>query len=272
MYTNDFTYHRPRTLDEAKALFGSYEDPAFVSGGHTLLPTMKNRLAAPEALIDLRSIPDLRGIGREADRLVVGAAMTHYEVSTSKVIADAIPALALLAGSIADVQVRHLGTIGGSLANNDPAADYPSAVLALDAEVITDQRVLPADSFFEGLFATALEPGEIIKSIAFPVPEIAGYGKFCSQASRYALAGAFVSRTGGSVRIGVTGAGSDGVFRWREAEEVLARDFSARSLEGMTPDEDGMISDIHGAADYRAHLVGVVTRHAVENMGSAYVR
>lgn len=272
MYTYEFSYHKPGSLDEAVELFGSFDGPSYLSGGHTLIPTMKNRLAAPEALIDLRGIPELQGIRRNGDRLEIGAATTHFETSTSEIVKAAIPALAALAGTIADPQVRHVGTMGGSVANNDPAADYPSAVLSLGADVVTNRRVIPADAFFEGLFATALEEGEIICHFSFPIPDSAGYAKLCSQASRYSVAGSFVSRFGNSVRIGVTGAGSDGVFRWAEAEDALAADFSADTLAGLTPDADDMISDLNGSGEYRAHLVGVVTRTAVSNQGVASVR
>lgn len=272
MYTNPFTYRRPKTLEEAVSLFESAEDAAFVSGGHTLIPAMKSRLAAPEVLIDVRAIPDLHGIVRDGNRLIIGAATTHFSVSTAGEIQSEIPALAHLAGSIADIQVRHMGTIGGSLANNDPAADYPSAILSLNAAIITDRGVYDADSFFDGLFTTALERGEIITRVSIPIPECAGYAKFRSQASRYAMAGSFVSKVGESVRVAVTGAGNDGVFRWTQAEDALAADFSVAALEGMQPEADDMIDDMHGAADYRAHLVGAVTRHAVDNVGGIYIR
>ncbi|WP_236637939.1 FAD binding domain-containing protein [Mangrovicoccus ximenensis] len=222
MYMYDFTYRRPATLAEAAALFAGADSPAFLSGGHTLLPTMKNRLAMPDLLIDLRAIPELAGIRHQGGRLEIGAASTHEAVAASPEVRAAIPALAALAGSIADPQVRRVGTIGGSVANNDPAADYPAALLGLGAEIVTDRRSVPADDFFEGLFTTALEDGEIVLRISVPVPEAAGYAKLCSQASRYAVAGVFASRTGRDVRVAVTGAGSDGVFRWAEAEAALS--------------------------------------------------
>lgn len=272
MYMYDFTYRRPKTLDEATALWGAFDSPSFVSGGHTLIPTMKNRLAAPDVLIDLRAIPELKGIRREGDRLLIGAATTHYETSTSDVVKAAIPALAALAGTIADPQVRYVGTMGGSVANNDPSADYPSAVLSLGADVVTSQRVIPADAFFDGLFGTVLEEGEIILHFAFPIPGSAGYAKLCSQASRYPVAGSFVCRSGDTVRVAVTGAGNDGVFRWSAAEEALTAEFSAAALAGLSPDPDDMIADLNGSGAYRAHLVGVVTRYAAENPGTAVVR
>ncbi|MCA0043391.1 FAD binding domain-containing protein [Celeribacter litoreus] len=272
MYTYEFSYHKPKSVEEALTLFGEFDAPSFLSGGHTLIPTMKNRLAMPDALIDLRSIPDLQGIRRNGDRIEIGAATTHYETSTSDIVREAIPALAALAGSIADPQVRHVGTMGGSVANNDPSADYPSAVLSLGADVVTNQRVIPADEYFDGLFTTALEEGEIIQHFSFPIPESAGYAKLCSQASRYPVAGSFVSKFGDTVRVGVTGAGSDGVFRWTEAEEALSADFSAGALAGLLPDAEEMITDLNGSGEYRANLVAVVTRTAVEHQGTANVR
>nr|WP_043872216.1 xanthine dehydrogenase family protein subunit M [Celeribacter indicus] len=268
----EFAYRRPKTLAEAAGLFGEFDNPSFVSGGHTLIPTMKNRLAAPDVLIDLRAIPELNGIRRTGDRLEIGAATTHFETSTSEAVKEAIPALAALAGSIADPQVRHVGTMGGSVANNDPSADYPAAVLSLGADVVTDRRSIPADDFFDGLFGTALEEGEIILRFSFPLPDFAGYAKLCSQASRYPVAGSFVSRRGTGVRVGVTGAGNDGVFRWTEAEAALAADFTPEAVEGMEPDAGGMIADLNGSAEYRAHLVAVMTRHALRSPGTAYVR
>lgn len=271
MHTHAFTYHRPRTLQEAIALHRASDNGSYVSGGHTLIPTMKNRLASPEALIDLRSVPDLHGIVVRDGRLVIGAATTHHAVSDSEVVRTAIPALAGLAGSIADVQVRHMGTIGGSIANNDPAADHPCAVLSLAASVETDRRTIAAEDFFVGLFTTALEPGEIVTRISFPLPSGAGYAKVCSQASRYAMAAAFVTVADSGVRVAVTGAGKDGVFRWTAAEDVLSQRFAPHSLAGLRPDEDAMLTDMHGAADYRSHLVGAVTRLAVESMGGACI-
>lgn len=266
------TYHRPASLAEAAALFASLEEPAFLSGGHTLLPAMKGRLAAPANLIDLRQIPDLRGIAVDASSVTIGAATRHCEVAAASEIANAIPALAGLAGSIGDVHVRHVGTIGGSVANNDPAADYPSAVLALDAVVHTDRRSLPADEFFDGLYATALEEGEILVRISFKRPISAGYAKFRNHASRYALAAAFVARyADGSVRLAITGAGSSGVFRWIEAEEALRRSFGPDALDGLSVNPDDMMGDMHAPTDYRAHLVGVMARRAVANMGTVSI-
>lgn len=268
MYPAPFTYARARTLTEADDHFASTEDAAFLSGGHTLLPAMKNRLATPSLLVDLRAIPELHGIRHDVENLFIGAATTHANVASSSVVQGAIPALAALAGSIADAQVRNMGTIGGSVANNDPSADYPSAVLGLGATVVTQRRRIPADDFLTGLFSTALEPGEIVTGIAFPIPQSCGYAKLCSQASRYAVAGVFVS-VGPRVRVAVTGAGADGVFRWRAAEDLLSQRFHPDALLGLLPDEDAMASDLNGSVAYRASLVAEMTRRAVSCQGGA---
>ncbi len=262
------TYHRPSSLAEAAKLFSSSGDAAYLSGGHTLLPTMKARLAAPANLIDLRGIAELKGIQASGDTVTIGAAATHFEVARSSDVKGAIPALAALAGSIGDPAVRHLGTIGGSVANNDPAADYPAAVLALAGTVHTNKRQIAADDYFTGLFSTALEEGEIVTKVAFKVPESAGYGKFRNPASRYPMAAVFVAKhKDGSVRVAVTGAGNDGAYRWTAAEEALAKNFSADALKGLTADQSQMMGDIHGSAEYRAHLVGVMARRAVASLG-----
>ncbi len=263
----EFNYHRPGSLEEAQRLFLESDDATYLAGGHTLLPTMKNRLAAPSDLIDLRSIPDLKGISCVESRLVIGAAETHFNVSSCAVVLKAIPAFAALAGSIGDVQVRYCGTIGGSLANNDPAADYPSAVLGLGAEIYTNKRCLSADEFFDGLYATALEEGEIILRISFPIPETASYAKIRNPASRYPIAATFVSQMDRCFRVAVTGAGNDGVFRWSDAEKLLDQGGGSDSLIGLYPGEDLMLDDLHAGQDYRAHLVGVLTRRAVDAPG-----
>jgi carbon-monoxide dehydrogenase medium subunit len=266
------TYHKPSSLSEAASLFSSSGDAAYISGGHTLLPTMKARLAAPANVIDLRNIAELKGIQASGDTLTIGAATTHAEVAGSADVKGAIPTLAALAGSIGDPAVRHLGTIGGSVANNDPAADYPSAVLALAATVHTNKREIAADDYFQGLFTTALEEGEIVTKIAFKVPEQSGYAKFRNPASRYPMAAVFVAKhKDGSVRVAVTGAGNDGVFRWTAAEEALAGNFSPDALEGLSVNASDMMGDIHGSAEYRAHLVGVMARRAVKNLGTVTV-
>lgn len=258
------TYHKCETLESALSLYAELSEPSYISGGFTLIPTMKNRLAAPENLIDVRAIPELQGIAYEDGQLVIGAATCHADVAESETVANAIPALAQLARSIGDMQVRHMGTIGGSLANNDPSADYPSAVLGLGATIITDRREILADDYFTGMYATDLEDGEIIVRIAFPKPQSAGYAKFRNPASKYALAASFVVRQAdGAVRVAVTGAGENGVFRWAEAEQVLTTRFEAEAVDTIQPDANEMLSDLHGPADYRASLVRVMTARAV---------
>src|SRR5918997_3027570 len=258
-----FEYHRPTSVRQAASLLGKAEDAKVVAGGHTLLPTMKMRLAAPANLIDLSQIADLRGIERSARSVTIGAMTTHSEVADSAEVKEAIPALAELAAMIGDPAVRHRGTIGGSVANNDPSADYPAACLALSATIHTNKRKIAADDFFDGLFTTALDEGEIITKIAFPIPARAAYAKFRNPASRYALAGVFVAKRAGEVRVAVTGAGSNGVFRWTAAEEALKTRFAAKSLEGLSHTPEGLNSDIHADATYRAHLIGVMARRAV---------
>jgi aerobic carbon-monoxide dehydrogenase medium subunit len=263
-------YHRPTSLSEAAKLFSGAADASYVAGGHTLLPAMKARLAGPGDLIDLRHIAELKGIKATGDSLEIGAAMTHFEVAQSADAKGAISTLAALAGTIGDAAVRHLGTIGGSIANNDPAADYPAAAMALLATIHTDRRQLSADEFFTGLYTTALQSGEIVTRVGFKIPDKSGYAKFRNPASRYPMAGVFVARhKNGSVRVAVTGAGNDGVFRWEAAEQALSKDFSAAALKGLTVDASGMMGDIHGSAEYRANLVAVMARRALQNLGGA---
>ena len=270
MYQTNF--HRPSSLAEAASLFSGADDAAYLSGGHTLIPTMKQRLAAPSDLIDLTGLSDLKGIEADSDSVTIGAATTHAEVAASDAVRGAIPALADLAGSIGDPHVRHRGTIGGSVANNDPAADYTSAVLALAATIHTDKRQIAADDFFAGLFETSLEPGEIITRIAFKVAAEAGYGKFRNPASRYPMAGVFIARNAdGSARVAVTGAGASGVFRWSEAESALSGSFSADALSGVSVDAGTLMSDLHGSAEYRANLIKIMAGRAVSNMGGATI-
>lgn len=265
------TYHRPATLDQAVALYAS-GDAAYLAGGHTLLPTIKQRLAAPAHLIDLGHIEGLKGIQSVDNALTIGAMTRHAEVAASAVVQKAIPALAGLAGIIGDPMVRHRGTIGGSVANNDPSADYPSAVLALGATVHTNRRAIAADDFFTGLYSTALEPGEIVTRFTFPVPVSAGYAKFRNPASRFAMAGAFVAKhRDGSVRVAITGTGNRGVFRARAMEAALSKDFSVAALAGLRLEADDMMSDIHGSAEYRANLARVMVERAVRHAGGARV-
>src|ERR687893_1645285 len=258
-----FEYHRPTSVRQAASLLGKAEDAKVVAGGHTLLPTMKMRLAAPANLIDLSQIADLRGIERSARSVTIGAMTTHSEVADSAEVKEAIPALAELAQRIGDPAVRHRGTIGGSVANNDPAADYPAACLALGATITTSTRKLHADEYFKGLFETALEEGEIVTRVSFPIPQKAAYKKFRHPASRYALVGVFVAKRSSEIRVAVTGAGANGVFRWTEAEQALAKRFAPKSLEGLAASSEGLNSDIHADAEYRAHLIGVMARRAV---------
>ncbi|WP_448952809.1 FAD binding domain-containing protein [Labrys neptuniae] len=258
-----FTYQRPTSVRGAVAAFSKAEDAKLLAGGHTLLPTMKQRLASPSTLIDLTKIEALSGIEVKGRNLIIGATTTHGVVAASATVGEAIPALAALAGMIGDPAVRSRGTIGGSIANNDPAADYPAAALALNATIVTNKRKVPADEFFTGLFDTALEEGEIITKVSFPIPAKAAYQKFPNPASRYALVGVFVAKKGSSVRVAVTGAGSDGVFRHTKAEEALSTRFHAKSLDGVSVAAKGLNGDIHASADYRAHLIGVLTKRAV---------
>jgi carbon-monoxide dehydrogenase medium subunit len=259
-------YHKPASVSDAVALLGA-EGSKVLSGGQTLLPTMKQHLAAPSDLVDVRSIAELNGICAGDGSVTIGAATRHADVATSADVQAHIPALAALAGGIGDPAVRSMGTIGGSLANNDPAADYPAAALGLGATIVTSKREIAADDYFEGMFATALDSDEIITAIRFPVPARAGYCKFRNPASLYAMAGVFVAETGGSVRVAVTGAGSDGVFRHEGMEAALSSDFSAGALDGVSVSEDGMLSDIHGTAAYRANLVKVMAKRAVASAG-----
>ena len=258
----EFNYHRPNTLDEAKSAVTGAEDGKLLAGGMTLIPTMKLRLAAPSDLVDLAAIEGLSGISVGSDKVSIGAMTRHHDVNTSPDIQKAIPALAALAGGIGDPSVRHRGTMGGSVANSDPAADYPVAVLALDAVVETNSREIAADDFFLGLFETALAEGEIITAIHFQIPDAAAYMKFPQPASGFAMVGAFVAKYGGDVRLAVTGA-QDCVFRVPEMEQALAADFSADAIADIAIGEDDLLSDIHCAADYRAHLVTVMAKRAV---------
>ncbi|MDN3519322.1 xanthine dehydrogenase family protein subunit M [Aquisalimonas lutea] len=258
-----FEYHRPKTLDEAAAVLARAEDASPVAGGQTLLQTLRQRLAEPSDLVDLRGIPDLYGITREGDSLRIGAMVRHNEVARSREVEQAIPALAGLAGGIGDAQVRNMGTLGGSIANNDPAADYPAGLLGLGATVHTSQRTIPADEFFVDMFETALEPGEIVRSVDFPIPQRASYIKFAQPASRFALVGVMVSQGAGGVRVAVTGAGP-AVFRVPDMEQALALDFSADAIRDIRVPADELNDDIHGTPEYRAHLVTVLARRAVE--------
>ncbi|MEM7120799.1 MAG: xanthine dehydrogenase family protein subunit M [Pseudomonadota bacterium] len=257
-----FAYHKPSSLDEATSLFEGADDARYIAGGHTLLPSMKLRLAGPSDLIDLGGLGDLKGITVDGQGVRVGAGTSHNDVATSADVRAAIPALAELAGGIGDFQVRNRGTIGGSLANNDPAADYPAAVLGLAATVHTNKRDIAADEFFAGMFETALDDGELITAVSFPKPRRASYAKFPNPASRYAIVGVMVAETVDGIRVAVTGAGPC-VFRVAEMEQALAASFSDQVLASIHVPDDDMNSDIHAGADYRAHLVTVMAQRAV---------
>jgi aerobic carbon-monoxide dehydrogenase medium subunit len=262
MYTAPFRYLRARTVSQAEALFADTPDAKYLGGGQTLIPTMKQRLAAPTALIDISRIAELSFIRRGDGVLVIGAGTRHGDVASSTLARSVFPALSSLASLIGDPAVRHKGTLGGSVANNDPAADYPAAVLALGATVKTTRRTIGADEFFTGMFQTALDDGEIITEISFPVPASAGYAKFPNPASRYALVGVFVAQFADSVRVAVTGA-APSVFRMPELEQALSRRFTPDAIAGITTEPDGLNSDLFGSAEYRAHLVNVMARRAV---------
>jgi aerobic carbon-monoxide dehydrogenase medium subunit len=260
-----FTYHQPGNVSAAVALLG--DDAKLLAGGQTLLPTMKQRLASPAAIVDLGKISELSGISREGDAIVIGAMTRHADVATSAAVHQAIPALAALAGLIGDPAVRSRGTIGGSLANNDPAADYPAAALALGATIVTNQREIAAEAFFQGLFETALTDGEIIVKVRFPIPQKAAYEKFRNPASRFALVGVFVALAKDGPRVAVTGAGSSGVFRAKALEAALGGNFVAAALKNSTIPATGLNTDIHADAAYRAHLIVVLAKRAVTAAG-----
>ncbi|MEZ5762847.1 MAG: xanthine dehydrogenase family protein subunit M [Xanthobacteraceae bacterium] len=262
------TYHRPASVEEAAALFAKGTESKYLAGGHTLLPVMKQRLAAPSDVIDIARIPGLAGIEASGDTLTIKAATTYYNIMRNAQVQKAVPALVHLTSVLGDPAVRYRGTIGGSIANNDPAADYPAAVLALNASIKTNKRTIAADDFFKGLFTTALEDGEIITAISFPVPAKAGYAKFRHPASRFALTGVFVAKTrSGDVRVAATGASQDGVMRVPHFEQALTANWSPSALDGIQVSADGMMADIHGSAAYRANLVKVMAQRAVEAAG-----
>ncbi|MFY8092387.1 MAG: FAD binding domain-containing protein [Niveispirillum sp.] len=257
-----FDYHRPAALSDVVTLLIADEDAKVLAGGQTLIPTLKQRLAMPTSLVDLSAVPGLREIVAEGDGVRIGAMATHAAVAGSACVRGILPGLADLASHIGDAQVRNRGTIGGSIANADPAADYPAALVALDAVIRTDRRDIAAGDFFTGLFETALQPGEVVTSIFFPAASHARYAKFPNPASRYAMAGVFVARQGDSVRVAVTGAGPC-VFRWDAAEAALTAAFRAEALDGLVLDADGLNTDMHADAAYRAHIVAVLARRAI---------
>jgi carbon-monoxide dehydrogenase medium subunit len=258
---HNFAYHRPSSLADATKAIGAAADGKFIAGGQTLLPTLRQRLAEPSDVVDLNAIAELKGIKAEGEGITIGAMTTHAEVANSAEVKKAIPALAALAHSIGDRQVRHRGTIGGSLANNDPAADYPAAALGLGATIRTNKREIKADDFFKGMFETALAEGEIITAIHFPKPEKAGYEKFRQPASRFALVGVFVAKTKGGVRVAITGAGP-GVFRSKELEAALGSNFTADAAKGVKVSAAGLNGDLHGSPEYRASLISTLAARA----------
>ncbi len=259
----NFDYKRVSALDEAVNALNSADDGKLMAGGMTILPTIKQRLAKPSDLIDLAGVAELKGITADGDTLIIGAMTTHYAVASNADVKAKSSALADLAEGIGDPAVRNRGTIGGSIANNDPAADYPAACLGLAATIRTNKREISADDFFEGLFETALEEDEIITAVSFPAAEKAFYMKFPNPASRYALVGAFVAKTSSGVRVAITGAGQDGVFRQKEMESALTANFSPDAIAGISVAPNDLNSDIHASSEYRAHLIGVMVKRAV---------
>ena len=258
-----FNYNRVKSVADAAAALGKSADAKLLAGGQSLVQAMKLRLSSPTDLIDLNALGDLKTLKAEGNAVTVGAMVRHAEVAASSAVKKAIPALAALAGMIGDRQVRHMGTIGGLLANNDPAADYPAAALGLGATIVTNKRKIEADKFFKGLYETALEPGEIITSVSFPVPKRAAYMKFKNPASRFAMVGVFVADFGGNVRVGVTGAGPS-AFRQADMEKALTAKFAPESVASIKVKADGLNNDLHASPEYRAHLVTVMARRAVE--------
>ena len=258
-----FKYHQPKTVRQAANLLAKFPEAKVLAGGHSLIPVMKLRLASPSDIIDINNVEGLSGVEVKGRSVVIGAMTRHFEVAGSQTLKDVLPALAGVPGSIGDPHVRHRGTIGGSVANNDPNADYPAACLGLGATIITNKRRIAADDFFTGMFSTALAPDEIIVKISFPVAKKAAYQKFKHPASGFALVGVFVSKRGPDIRVAVTGAGSNGVFRVTSFEEALKKRFSPKSIEGMTVTAEGLNTDIHASAEYRAHLIGVLARRAL---------
>ncbi len=255
-------YHRAASVADAAKLLES-GDAKLLSGGMTLIPAMKTRLAAPSDLVDLSRIKELQGVKVSGKTVTIGAATTHHDVASDEKLKKACPALAHMASRIGDPAVRYKGTIGGSIANNDPAADYPAALLALDATIVTTKREIAAAAFFTGLFETALKDGEIITAVTFTAPAKAAYEKFRNPASRYAIVGVFVANGADGVRVAVTGAGDNGVFRSKEIEAALATNFDAAALNGVKVPANDLMSDIHASADYRANLIVVMAKRAV---------
>ena len=262
----EFNYHRPATLDEASEILAANDEAKIVAGGMTLLPTMKMRLAQPSDLVDLSAVDGLSDIKDSGNAVEIGAMVRHADVAGSDVVQNAIPALAELANSIGDAQVRNRGTLGGSIANSDPASDYPAAVLGLNAVIRTNKREIAADDYFKGLFETALEPNELVLSVTFPKPKKASYAKFPNPASRYAVVGVMVAETDDGIRVAVTGAGAC-AFRVTKIEAALGNSFSATALDGFAMDAADLNDDLHASSEYRAHLIGVMAGRAIKNLG-----
>ena len=259
----DFTYQRASSQGDAIAKYTDADDGRFLAGGMTLIPVLKQRLDQPTDVVDLGGLDELRGVSEQKGAIVIKAMTNHHDVNTADLVREQIPSLANLAGTIGDQMVRNRGTIGGSLANNDPAASYPSAILALNATITTDKRSIMADDFFTGMFDTALEEGELITSVSFPIPEQAGYKHFPNPASRYPIVGAFVAKTGGVVRVGITGAGPC-AYRQTEFEDAWADgNLDPEKIKDIKISPDGLNSDIHASAEYRAHLINVMARRAI---------
>ncbi|MCP3054371.1 FAD binding domain-containing protein [Aurantimonas marianensis] len=263
-------YHRPTSIDAAVKLVGEAGgEGKFLAGGMTLIPTMKQRLAAPSDLVDLRHIAELKGITVNGKSIRIGGGMTHAEIADHEGLKAACHGFAELAGLIGDIAVRHMGTIGGSVANYDPAADYPAALKALGATIQTNKREIAADDFFLGLFETALDEDEIVTAISFEAPDQCAYEKFRNPASRYAMCGVFVAKRGGEVKVGVTGASMSGAFRWTDGEQALSSNFDGSAVDGLSVDESDMLSDLHGTSAYRANLVKIITKRAVNKAKAA---
>ena len=262
----NFLYEKPNTIEEVEKILNENEDSKILAGGQTLIPTMKQRLASPSTLIDISDINELKFINDNGDTITVGATCTHNEVLSSEIIKSKIPSLAALAEGIGDPHVRNMGTIGGSISNNDPTADYPTACLSLKAKIKTNKKEISAEDFFVGLFETALEENEIVISIEFSVPQKASYMKFPNPASRYAMAGVYISVFDDGVNVSVTGASENGVFKWTEMEEALAEELTVEKAKSVNLSSEGVMSDIHADSAYRANLVDVMATRAVENL------
>jgi len=258
----DFSYVKPSSIPDAVKALGNDIESKALAGGQTFIPVLKQRLNKPSTIVDLSDL-GLKGIAADGKTVTIGAMTTHHQIEASEDVKRLLPGFAKMASWIGDTQVRHRGTMGGSLANNDPSACYPAAALALNATIHTDHRSITADDFFQGMFTTALEPGELITAIEFPVAEKTSYEKFRNPASRYAIVGVFVAKTAAGVRVAITGAGQNGVFRHTAMEQALSKNFSADAITGITTPADGLNGDIHASPEYRAHLIGVMARRAV---------